>query len=54
MRIEGKRGFNLAYFHNQWARKKDQQLDAISKKRQKYLEELGELLDLEEKLVEAQ
>lgn len=54
MCIEGKRGFNLKYFRDQWSRKKAQQLDVISKKRQKYLEELGELLDLEEKLVEAQ
>lgn len=30
------------------------QLEAISKKRQKYIEELDELLDLEEKLQEAQ
>lgn len=44
----------MAYFQTQWARKRHLQLEAISKKRQAFLEELGQLLDLEERLVEAQ
>lgn len=52
--IEGKRGWGLTYFAEQWARQKALQMDAISKTRQKYLDELGELLELEERLVNAQ
>ncbi|KAH9822492.1 hypothetical protein DFH28DRAFT_1049759 [Melampsora americana] len=53
-RLAQKRGWNLLYFQHQWARKRNAQLEVISKKRKKYLEELAELLDLEERLVDAE
>lgn len=53
-RIEGKRGWDMQYFRDQWDRQKALQLEAINKKHLMYLEELGELLDLEERLVDAQ
>jgi hypothetical protein len=49
-----KRGWNLSYFQQQWTRKRNAQLEVISKKRKKYLDELAELLDLEERLVVAE
>ncbi|KAH9814973.1 hypothetical protein DFH28DRAFT_1221503 [Melampsora americana] len=52
--IQQRHGWDITYFRIQWERKKRVQLAAISKKRQAFLEELGELLDLEERLVEAQ
>ena len=52
--IQQRRGWDLTYFKVKWERKKRVQLATISKKRQAFLEELGELLDLEERLVEAQ
>lgn len=52
--IRVKRGWGVDYFSEQWTRQKALQMDAISKTRQRYLQELGELLDLEERLVDAQ
>lgn len=52
--LEVQSGHEVPYFAEQWTRQKEMQLEAITKKRQKYIEELGELLDLEEKLEEAQ
>ncbi|KAH9816122.1 hypothetical protein DFH28DRAFT_927475 [Melampsora americana] len=53
-RLAQKRGWNLLYFQHQWARKRNAQLEVISKKHKKYLDELAELLDLEERLVDAE
>ncbi|EGG01539.1 uncharacterized protein MELLADRAFT_92052 [Melampsora larici-populina 98AG31] len=52
--LESVHGLNMAYFEEQWRRKKKLQSQALSQTSADYLEKLGELVELEEKLIAAQ